>query len=684
MSEYSTSGSDDAVVIDRDDVSNYNPDQILPESPEELRKIRAWLKPTDYSADSGEFRKHLAAHLPGTNAWLTQTRPYKDWLQDPEVGILWIKGIPGSGKSVVAAHLVDELTRTNPGSPVLYFFFRQIIDANHEPAALLRDWLDQILEYSPPLQKRLKELIKSGRSVSSMAMEDQWSHLKLAINGLSSNVYCVADALDEMDRGNDDFLQSLAALGQWKPNKARVILTSRPVPSVEGPLRQFKTHNIRLAEEEVDVDIASYVDHGLVSSEISVIDQDRIRTAIPGRANGLFLYAKLALDAFLEPGAHIDRVMQALPTDLHDMYTRLLREHARRSGVPDDIQLLILQCVTHSTRPLRLLELAEMLETIYKEGDKPDLRDRKNLVRAATGPLLEILPDETVCVIHHSFTEYLKCITRSEDDGGYPILRPGPTHGRLAEACLTYLSSGCLGTIKLPSNDRNPDDDSDYGFLHGDSLDSEEQQIRLRHPFFSYAATNWHIHVVRSASAHFPQDTLNIAIEDFLSNKKKRKAWLKLRWSNTKAQVHGPTALHIAARYGLHDYARFLLTEKKADVNAKEVADKTPLWFAARSGHADLIRLLVSAGAEPDVCDKVHGLKPLHEAASENHAAAVTALLEAGVSPLTEKMHENPGNWCGNAPRSVGHTPLMVSNCIRPMTIEKRTPTCYWLVNNAT
>ena len=660
MSQYSISDSDDAVVIDRDDVSNYNPEQILPEPEEQIRKIRAWLKPTSYSADSGEFRKHLAAHLPGTNVWLTQTRPYQDWLQDSEVGTLWIKGIPGSGKSVIAAHLVDELTRTSPGSPVLYFFFRQIIDANHEPAALLRDWLDQILEYSPPLQKRLKELVKSGRSVSSMAMEDQWSNLKLAINGLSSTVYCVADALDEMDQGNDDFLRSLAALGLWNPSKVRVIFTSRPVPIVEAPLRQLKVHSMRLVEEKIDVDITSYVNHGLQSSKIKAVDRDRIRTAIPGRANGLFLYAKLALDAFLEPKADIDKVMQALPSDLHDMYTRLLREHARRSGVPDNIQLLILQCVTHSTRPLRLLELAELLEAIYKEEGRRNLNDRKNLVRAAAGPLIEILPDETVCVIHHSFTEYLKCVTRSEEDGGYPILRPGPTHAQLAEACVAYLRSGCLRTIKIPQNDSKADD-SDYGYFGNESRDAEEKDIRLRYPFFSYAVDNWHIHVVRSASAHFPQDKMNLTIDGFLSERKERKAWLKLRWSKTRDHVHGPTALHIAARHGLYDYAQFLLARNKADVHTQEVAGKTPLWFAASGGHADLIRLLVGAGAEPDVCDKVRGLKPLHEAAKENHAAAVMALLEAGVDPLTEKLHEDPGRWCGNAPRSVGHTPLMVS-----------------------
>ncbi|KAJ4356516.1 uncharacterized protein N0V89_004550 [Didymosphaeria variabile] len=655
MSDSASKSSDDGVVlIEWDDISNYNPDQILPESSEQIQKIRTWLNPTEYALASGEFSKHLASHLPGTNAWFTSSDAYRGWLKSKKDGLMWIKGIPGSGKSVLAAHLVNELAQFESGTPVLYFFFRQIIDANHEAAALIRDWLDQILVYSPPLQKRLKELVESGRSVTSITMEDHWSNLKLAINGLPGQIFCVADALDEMDEGNDDFLRSLAAFGQWKPDKAKVLITSRPVPIVELPLRNLDLLSIRLHEKEVDIDIETYVEHGLRSTDIAPSDQRLIKEAIPGRANGLFLYAKLALDAFLESGARIDDVLQALPTDLHDMYTRLLREHAARSGVPHDIQLLVLQWVTHATRPLRLLELAEMLDTTYPSEAESDLKAKKNLVRAATGPLLEILPDETVCVIHHSFTEYLKSETRDEGHGGYPILRPGPTHGRLAIACLSYLQSGCLDAVDISGNEYVQADNTSY---KDTACSKEEQQIRLRYPFFLYAATNWHTHVARSASAGLPQAELNTVVHSFLHSPARRKAWLRLQWSE---QIHSPTALHVAARYGLYDYAQYLV-QSGADVDVHDVSGKTPLWLAASSGHPDIIRLLVHAGADPDVDDEVNGLKPLHIAAHENQAEAVRALLEAGVDPLTERTRDTPaeGFVCGNGPTSVGHTPLM-------------------------
>jgi hypothetical protein len=131
-----------------------------------------------------------------------------------------------------------ELKR-NGHSPVLVFFFRQIIEANHQPEAFLRDWMDRILEYSPPLQKQLKDFLEVGRLIESISMEDIWKNLCLAFSGISGRVFCAADALDEMDSGHEAFLHELASLGQWKPTKVKVLITSLPVPTVEASLRNL-------------------------------------------------------------------------------------------------------------------------------------------------------------------------------------------------------------------------------------------------------------------------------------------------------------------------------------------------------------------------------------------------------------------------------------------------------------
>lgn len=567
-------GDIDAVFIDRDDISNYNPDQILPESPEIIQKIRTWLQPTPYDIVGGEYRKHLACHVKGTGDWLTSSDTYQEWLKSEDLGLLWIRGIPGSGKSVVAANLIRELAQSNPGCPVLYFFFRQIIDANHEPKALLRDWMDQVLDYSPPLQQQLKIHLENRRSIDSFSLEDLLKNLHLAFSGLTGKVFCVADALDEMDQGHDFFLQALGSLGQSRPERVKVLITSRPVPRVEIPLRKWPCLHLRLQEDLVDIDISTYVHFALSKSAIPTSEWQVITDAVPGRANGLFLYAKLAMDAFLEPGANVQDVLSQLPADLNVLYTELLKEHGRRSGVPPHIQRLILQTVTHAARPLRLLELAEMIK------ENTSVKATKDLIRAACGPLLEILADETVSVIHHSFTEYLKGTTRPDDNSGYPILRMGSTHAQLAIACLNYLQAGCLEAIEvtIPSDEDELSSDfeeySIYDFL-GRRGSKEVIQLRLNHPFFDYAISNWSYHINQSEAAEQDQTEIISRIRGFLDKTSRMKAWLQIKWPGSHDAARFVTQLHVAAKTGLISYTKQLVGTMNVDL--RDALGRTPL-----------------------------------------------------------------------------------------------------------
>ena len=642
--------NEDFVLLDRDDVSDYNEANILPEPPESQENITAWLRPTAYDAEGSEYRKHLASHLAGTGRWLTATEVYKQWHDSPEHGLLWIKGIPGCGKSVFAANLAKQVAEE--ACPVLFFFFRQIIDANHEPVSLLRDWLCQILRFSPPLQAKISAYIKAGRNLETLSMDELWKDLRLALSH-QSQVYVIADALDEIDGGNDTFLIALAQLGRWRPAKVKVLITSRPVSTVENPLRKNPSLQIRLEEHLVDFDIATYVHHRLRGTTILESDRRTICQAVPGRASGLFLYARLAMDAFLEPDANIQEVLQDLPADLNVMYADLLREHARRSGVPHDIQLHMMQFVTHASRPLRLLELAEMINVTFNDRTQQDLKGAKALIRAACGPLIEILPDETVSVVHHSLTEFLKGSTRmvptDAKDGRYPILHTGPTHSRLALSCLKYLQSGCLSSGKaIPT--RNPSNRQNI----------EHTQLKLEAPFVAYASENWHVHVFKAALGLTPTHSMteiHAELDKLLQPGQQRDVLLDMGCAALKGVQH-VTGLHVGAWSGLSEYAALLLDRSMAAIDAVDGKGNTPLHYAANEGHSNVVQLLLSYGAQPDVDNEI-GLKPLHEAASNNRAAVVKLLLEAGVDPLTPKTKESGQIRCGNAPRTFGHTALM-------------------------
>ncbi|KAJ4313076.1 hypothetical protein N0V84_009610 [Fusarium piperis] len=623
----SSSDDNDVVVLGRDDVSNYNPDNILPESEDTIAKIRQWLRPTEYDLDGSEYRKHLASHLANTGEWLPRLDGYNKWHDSSDHGLLWIRGVPGSGKSVIAATLAHRLSEEDV--PVLYFFFRQIIDANHRPINLLRDWLDQILLYSPPLQSTLKEYIDTDRSLDSISMDELWRLLRMALASIPLT-YCVVDALDEMDQYNDDFVRSLADLGHWRPSTVKVLMTSRPVVNVETPMRGISCIDIRMEEDLIDVDIATYVKHCLDGTTISETDRQRIKQAVPGRANGLFLYAKLAMKAFLEPNVNVSTALEMLPLDMEAMYVNLLQEHSRRSGISETTQVLILRWVTHSTRPLRLLELADMLKYVLG-GLSTSLKNNKDLVRAACGPLLEILPDETVSVVHHSLTEFLMG-TKRPVHSVYPVLDSISSHSQLAEVCLKYVQSGCLQCT-------GPD-----GRRFNQNL------MNLNFPFAAYAIDNWHLHVARSEWNGLPRNPISQQLESFLSDDHSRNTWLRMCLQEPQGLTDDKylgslSDLHVAAICGLASYITTLVDQKTEDkIDQGDLEERTPLWWAAARGHVRSVRVLVQAGAALNKPD-LDGRGPIHQAAMFDHFEVVQLLLEEGIDPLTPKSRDgtDPG-----------------------------------------
>ncbi|KAF2754865.1 hypothetical protein EJ05DRAFT_513781 [Pseudovirgaria hyperparasitica] len=97
--------------------------------------------------DSSEFRRHLSSQAHVTGLWICETDQYRRWHDAPDHGSLWIKGVLGAGKPVIAASLVQHL-RTTEDVPVSFIFFRNIVAANFSPRSLLQDLLAQLLPHS--------------------------------------------------------------------------------------------------------------------------------------------------------------------------------------------------------------------------------------------------------------------------------------------------------------------------------------------------------------------------------------------------------------------------------------------------------------------------------------------------------------------------------------------------------
>jgi ankyrin repeat protein len=618
---------DDVVVLDAQDID-------IPPQPEAIiASIRSWLNPTQYAEDGSEYQKHLSSHLRGTGQWAIDSPIFQGWRESHDQGILWIRGIPGAGKSVHAANLIQHLSQD--GCPVLYFFFRHTIEANHRPEAALRDWLAQALTFSPPLQLELKH--KMNGSVEKLTISDLSQLLRSALTRISQ-AYCIVDALDEMDQtALKPFLQVLDDLGHWRPEEIKFIITSRPVAIVERIVRNLRLLDVRLDKELVEPDIIMYLRHRLGRSFLLPESHSAVVDYIVDKADGLFLYAKLAMDAIshLEDDEEVQQALRSLPSDLTDMYSNLLREHLQRTRTAPELQILILQCVTHAVRPLRLLEISDCINvTQPQHGD--DTGKLKALVRSACGPLLEILPDETVRVVHHSLTEYLLGIIRPVNDTMTPfvVLESGQTHARIAMLCLMYLHLGGLAQVNVKQDD----------YIHGYE---EEIKKDIYPPFTNYALAQWHVHIKKAAAFGHDLNPINkymhqLLVEGHRYNIKKLSLSANVGSKSYRSSGRPPraqaAALRLAIALDLHSFVESLLDGYGTEItNYDPDIDYSPLIFAVTMGNCDIVRSLIRHGADVNEYD-THGATPLHTAVGwgfggKSNASMAEILLTAGADP---------------------------------------------------
>ncbi|KAK3186747.1 hypothetical protein K4F52_004493 [Lecanicillium sp. MT-2017a] len=630
--------SDSFTVVERDMVPAA-PRVKAAKTIQQLRKeVLTWLQPTDYLSPGNEYMKHLHAYLPGTGNWVEESPIFRSWrAQDDDddgtdtdsgyhrIGpasangpsCLHIRGIAGSGKSVFSASTIDQLQTA--GNIVLFFFFRQIVDKNHAAKYLVRDFAAQIVPHSDALARELAELSKNN-SVTDMGIEPLWSAISKVMieGGVNKQVFCVIDALDEMD--DDDFpdmMEKIIALGSANPQTVKAMFTGRPLLKIEQAIQRHKAiAQLKLDPVLLSPDVAHYIDARMAALQPQLSDDKfkLVKHAICERARGLFLHARLVTDNLaqsLRDGRVTEETLpdslERLPRSLREVYEEMLKDHARRSGVSEDHQAKILTCVTHSSRPMRLIELGSLVAQMLGV----DLRKGKDLIRASCGPLLELLEDEIVSVIHHSFTEFLQDGARSEFPNAFPVLGDSRAHDILAAQCLEYLD-GC------PHFDMSMDEtrEVDYGcrdFVREENKrrDGLRTQLRLSHPLAAYAVENLAYHFGRSGNQ---AKSVGLAALNlyFLPKRPAFETWALMNWLGKLTS--SINALHLLLDSdGDGDIPLFVVQHLvETDTSLIHLCDPcghSPLICASQLGRHDVVEFLLSKGANPEAAKLVYDME---------------------------------------------------------------------------
>ena len=192
---------------------------------EAVQKIVDWFSPLSFADRHNDV---LSRRCEGTGNWLFETPEASAWLLSPEKASLWCSGIPGAGKTTIAAIMTDHIERTfihDESAAVACVYCNYKDKLVQTPANLLANvWMQ--IRGKGRLAPEMEELYASAATKGSSArprLDDIIKILKAEVDRYAK-VYVVIDALDECEPAYR--IRLLTELKALQP-KVKLMVTSR-------------------------------------------------------------------------------------------------------------------------------------------------------------------------------------------------------------------------------------------------------------------------------------------------------------------------------------------------------------------------------------------------------------------------------------------------------------------------
>lgn len=239
--------------------------------------------------------KLSALRHPGSNSWIQRTSEYVSWYSSPNSDCLCCYGIPGSGKSVLAASVIEDLLActTDPASLVIYYYCDFAEAVSLDPVCLLSSLIKQVLERIPIDQftDSFDCPLKEGKPAPNL--QECSRYLADLIKDFQV-AYIIVDGLDQLPSDGQsivlDIMQNLLCNTSIT---SKIFVTSRLEEYIiKRKLKSYKT--VQLSHGCAQEDIALFIKENIESTltaQNPLLQNSRLREevtqALIAGANGM-------------------------------------------------------------------------------------------------------------------------------------------------------------------------------------------------------------------------------------------------------------------------------------------------------------------------------------------------------------------------------------------------------------
>ncbi|KAF3934908.1 hypothetical protein ABW19_dt0205838 [Dactylella cylindrospora] len=319
-----------------------------------------------------DLSHNLQKRLEGSGRWIFDRSEYRNWFNSPISAGLWYHAIPGFGKSVLTAGVVDdllEISKSTRERHLISYFFCTYTNAQSLLAyTIMSSILQQLLYYSndipPVLEPKLEKYFHDKQSASRVTTAVLQEMIIEILNGNRARNFIIIDGLDECnDAQRGTLLRTLKQIYAAVPNSLKILISSRGSYDINRSLTQFQQLDLLSSnQQDIETFIAQTLINKKVEGQLPELPQelfDRIKKILAEKAKGLFIWVDLQISELCSEYSvgNIEDALQNLPKDLDELYKRVLDriQRLRKLEVAREIFLW----VAYAIRPLTLQELIE-------------------------------------------------------------------------------------------------------------------------------------------------------------------------------------------------------------------------------------------------------------------------------------------------------------------------------------
>ncbi|OQV09949.1 WD domain-containing protein [Cladophialophora immunda] len=350
-----------------------------------LQAVLSWLCVDELSQNDILWRLK-EKRSDGTCDWIFKNSQYQHWVKnDSKTPWLWLTGIPGSGESVFAAHIIETL-REDKGQATLFYFCLQQAAGEDKASVFLRTLAIQLVRDLPGLAAFIWDAHVRNAHVPSIDILEKL--LPILISGASA-ARIVLDGLMSIDMG--------------------IFVAAR----IEQAMRAWDL-------------------------EISDDTQKLGQAQLLQKSKGMFLWVELVIDSLQYSYTDDDFLQRIdeLPETLQAAYDRIVEKILSIEDRRTRQKLTsLLELMTYTQRPLSIDELLSVLALDpSKAGDQLPAPLAPKILDFCK-PLIDLSSSAAVNFVHFSAREYFR------DSTSKFHIREISAHLAVSDACLTYLNT---------------------------------------------------------------------------------------------------------------------------------------------------------------------------------------------------------------------------------------------------